>query len=218
MLFEIPRIEIAPGAVHLPGWLDPGRQRRLVDTCRSWAQGPGGLHQHRTRGGVMSVRMTALGWYWRPYRYTSVLPDGQPVQPFPQELEQLARRALADAYGDTPPDGAHEAHYDVALVNFYDSTARMGMHQDRDERSDAPVISVSLGDSCVFRFGNTETRSRPYTDIELGSGDLFVFGGPTRMAHHGVVRIHPNTADPRCGLAEGRLNITIRATGFDTDT
>ncbi len=53
----------------------------------------------------------------------------------------------------------------------------MGMHRDADERSDAPVVSLSLGDTCVFRFGNPETRTKPYTDVELRSGDLFVFGG-----------------------------------------
>jgi alkylated DNA repair protein (DNA oxidative demethylase) len=102
----------------------------------------------------------------------------------------------------------------VALVNFYDADARMGMHQDRDELSREPVVSLSLGDTCVFRFGNTETRTRPYTDVELRSGDLFVFGGPSRMAYHGVPRTRPGTAPPSLGLA-GRLNITVRASGLE---
>ena len=90
----------------------------------------------------------------------------------------------------------------------------MGMHQDRDERSDAPVVSLSVGDSCVFRFGNTSSRTRPYTDVELRSGDLFVFGGPSRFAYHGVPRTLPGTADPATGLTSGRLNITLRDTGL----
>ena len=75
------------------------------------------------------------------------------------------------------------------------------------------MVSASLGDTCVFRFGNTESRNRPYTDVELRSGDLFVFGGPSRMAYHGVPRVRPGTADPALGL-RGRLNITVRASGI----
>jgi alkylated DNA repair protein (DNA oxidative demethylase) len=91
----------------------------------------------------------------------------------------------------------------------------MGMHQDKDEKSDQPVVSLSLGDTAVFRFGNTTNRNRPYTDVELVSGDLFVFGGPSRFAYHGVPRILPGSADPACGLAAGRLNLTLRTTGLD---
>lgn len=88
------------------------------------------------------------------------------------------------------------------------------MHQDKEERSGAPVVSLSIGDSCVFRFGNTQTRGRPYTDVELASGDLFVFGGPSRYAYHGVPKVHAATADPATGMNGGRLNITLRETGL----
>ncbi|MBA2554292.1 MAG: alpha-ketoglutarate-dependent dioxygenase AlkB, partial [Geodermatophilaceae bacterium] len=101
-----------------------------------------------------------------------------------------------------------------ALVNFYDDAARMGMHQDKDEKSAEPVVSLSIGDTCRFRFGNTADRGRPYTDIELCSGDVVVFGGPSRFAYHGVPKIYPGTADPGTGLASGRLNITLRVTGL----
>ena len=87
------------------------------------------------------------------------------------------------------------------------------LHQDKDERSDAPVVSLSLGDTCVFRLGNTVDRGKPYTDVNLLSGDLLVFGGPSRFAYHGVPRMYPGTADPRLGLT-GRLNITTRVTGL----
>jgi len=212
-LFPVPAspVEVAPGAVHVPGWLDPDEQRELVELCRTWARGPGGMTRHRTRGGTMSVAMTPLGWYWRPYRYCAALPDGSPVPPLPPVLGRLALRGLAAAYGAVP-DPAPD--YDVALVNFYGPGATMGMHQDRDERCDAPVVSVSLGDACVFRFGNTATRTRPYTDVELRGGDLFVFGGPSRWAYHGVPRTFPGTADPRTGRRSGRFNITVRASGL----
>jgi alkylated DNA repair protein (DNA oxidative demethylase) len=74
-------------------------------------------------------------------------------------------------------------------------------------------VSLSLGDTCVFRFGNTGTRTRPYTDVELRSGDLFVFGGPSRLAYHGVPRVYEGTGPAELGLT-GRLNVTLRVSGF----
>ncbi|MFE6055641.1 alpha-ketoglutarate-dependent dioxygenase AlkB family protein [Kitasatospora sp. NPDC056446] len=210
------RSEPAPGAVLLPGWLDLDAQLRLIAACREWARPPAGLHTVRMpTGGTMSVRMVSLGWHWYPYGYRRVAEDGAPVKPFPPELSRLARRAVADAYGDALPEIAGAASYrpDTAIVNHYPHGAKMGLHQDRDERTDAPVVSLSLGDRCVFRLGNTETRTRPWTDLELHSGDLLVFGGPARFAYHGVVRTLPGTADPELGLV-GRLNITVRESGL----
>jgi len=224
------RSEIAPGAVHVPDWLPLDEQRRLVEACRAWARPPAPMHHTRTPGGgLMSVQTVCLGWHWSPYRYTrtAVDVDGAPVEPLPGWLGDLGRRALADVYGSDAghreaggPAGAAGAagderyEPDTALVNFYDADARMGLHQDKDERSDAPVVSLSIGDTCTFRFGNTENRGRPYTDVELQGGDLFVFGGPSRFAFHGVTRVRPGTGDPATGLTAGRLNITLRVTGL----
>jgi alkylated DNA repair protein (DNA oxidative demethylase) len=157
-------------------------------------------------GGTMSVQTVCLGREWRPYRYVR-----SGVAPVPDWLAQLGRDAVAAAFG-APAD---DYHPDTALINFYDAAARMGMHQDKDERSTAPVVSLSLGDRCFFRFGNTESRNRPWVDLELASGDLVVFGGPSRFAFHGVPRILPGTADPASGLTGGRLNLTLRETGLD---
>ncbi|MGW2742184.1 alpha-ketoglutarate-dependent dioxygenase AlkB family protein [Streptomyces sp. NPDC001450] len=212
-LFPRERAEVAPGAVHVPHWLDAERQRALLAACRDWARPPAGLRTVRTPGGgTMTARQVCLGWHWYPYAYarTAVDGDGAPVKPFPAWLEELGRSAVTDALG---PQAVPAEPYDIALVNFYDGTARMGMHRDADERSDAPVVSLSLGDTCVFRFGNTQTRTKPYTDVDLRSGDLFVFGGPSRLAHHGVPRVHPGTAPPELALA-GRLNITLRVSGL----
>ncbi|OSC57273.1 alpha-ketoglutarate-dependent dioxygenase AlkB [Streptomyces sp. Alain-F2R5] len=211
-LFPRARAVIAPGAVHVPDWLEPALQRELLDACREWARPPAGLRTVRTPGGgTMTARQVCLGWHWYPYAYarTAVDGDGAPVKPFPDRLGELGRRAVTDALGA----GATSLEpYDIALINFYDADARMGMHRDADERSDAPVVSLSLGDTCVFRFGNPDTRTRPWTDVELRSGDLFVFGGPSRLAYHGVPRVHPGTAPPELGLT-GRLNITLRVSG-----
>lgn len=215
-LFPRTRTEVAPGAVHVPDWLSVERQRELVVACREWAQGPAPMrHTKLPGGGMMSVQTVCLGWHWTPYRYTPTAVDqgDAPVTPFPDWLADLGRAAVADAYDD-PAAGAAYAP-DAALVNFYDQQAKMGMHQDKDERSDAPVVSLSIGDTCVFRFGNTDDRNAPYTDIELRSGDLFVFGGPSRFAYHGVVRgTQAGTGDPATGMVRGRLNLTLRETGM----
>lgn len=209
-LFGRPRVEVAPGAVHVPGWLDHDTQRRLVAACREWAAPPAGMrHTRMPSGARMSVQTVCLGWHWYPYAYSRTLDDetGEPVKPFPDWLGDLGRRAHEDAYGDA------DYHPDIALVNFYDDQARMGQHQDKDERSRAPVVSFSIGDAAVFRFGNTENRGQPYTDITLESGDLFVFGGPSRMAYHGITRVLPGTGVPDL-LPHGRINITLRESGF----
>ncbi|MER6493661.1 MULTISPECIES: alpha-ketoglutarate-dependent dioxygenase AlkB family protein [Streptomyces] len=209
-LFPRARAPIAPGAVHVPDWLAPERQRELLEACREWARPPAGLRTvHTPGGGTMTARQVCLGWHWYPYAYARTVADGDgaPVKPFPHWLGELASRAVRDALD------VEASRYDIALINFYDGDARMGMHRDSDEKTDAPVVSLSLGDTCVFRFGNTKTRTRPYTDVELRSGDLFVFGGPSRLAYHGVPRVHPGTAPPELGLT-GRLNITLRVSGL----
>ncbi|MEV0848482.1 alpha-ketoglutarate-dependent dioxygenase AlkB [Streptomyces sp. NPDC049954] len=214
-LLPRPRSVLAPGAVHVPEWLGPERRRELVAACRAWATGPVPMrHTRLPRGGVMSVQTVCVGWHWQPYRYSRTAQDvnGAPVAPFPSWLRDLGREAVAAAYED--PEAARAYAPDVALVNFYEGAATMGMHQDKDERSSAPVVSLSVGDTCVFRLGNTETRTRPYRDVELESGDLLVFGGPSRFAYHGVPKVRPGTGDLGDGLARGRLNVTLRMTGL----
>jgi alkylated DNA repair protein (DNA oxidative demethylase) len=166
----------------------------------------------------MSVRTVCLGWHWRPYAYSREALDvnGNRVLPFPDWMTRLGRSAVEAAAALEPLlDGPAAYSPDTALVNHYRPDAKMGMHQDKDERSLAPVVSLSIGDDCTFRFGNTEARTKPYEDITLRSGDLFVFGGPSRLAFHGVTRIQPGTAPAGCGIAEGRLNITLRETGLE---
>ena len=149
----------------------------------------------------MSVEIACFGWHWFPYGYSRTADDGDGgrVAVFPQPLGVLSSRAVAEAReieprvmsGETDPTDGDASGFrpDVALVNWYAPGAHMGMHADRDERSPAPVVSLSLGDSCVFRFGTPAGRGRPWTDVVLESGDLFVFGGPSRLAFHGVPRV-----------------------------
>jgi alkylated DNA repair protein (DNA oxidative demethylase) len=208
-----------PGVVLLPAWMDTEMRVRMVRRCRAWGEASGGPRSPRMRNGSpMSVAMVGLGWHWYPYRYSRTRDDGDGGRalPFPRWLGDLARRAVADAValdrsvvrepgGFTP---------DVALVNWYGPAAKMGMHVDSDEVVAAPVVSFSVGATGLFRFGNTEGRGRPWVDLPLESGDVVVFGGPARLAYHGVPRLVPETGDPAVGGMTGRLNVTVRQTGL----
>jgi alkylated DNA repair protein (DNA oxidative demethylase) len=209
-----PRRDLTPGAHLIPGWLTLPQQSWIVDQYRQWAAGPVPLRAAKVRGHEMSVRTVCLGWHWQPYKYTRQATDvnGNQVLDFPDWMVRLGRAALVAATGD--PHAGDDYTPDTALVNYYDDNAHMGMHQDKDERSLAPVVSLSIGDTCQFRFGNTENRKMPYEDIDLASGDLFVFGGPSRLAYHGITKVYPRTAPTGCGLDRGRINITMRVTGM----
>ena len=207
--------EPMPGAHHLPNWLDVAAQVELVGNLRRWV-GPDASPRYPVvpGRGQMSVAIACLGWHWLPYRYSKTVDDvdGAPVARFPDQLTALAIKAVDAAYGDSEA-GRDPFTPDVALINHYRAGSKMGMHQDNEERIDQPVVSISLGDTCTFRFGNTHARTKPYVDIELRSGDLFVFGGDARRAFHGVPKVHPRTAPAALGL-DGRINITIRQTGL----
>ena len=214
-LFARPRRVVAPGAVHVPDWLTVAEQRRLVDACRGGAtEGPGIRAATMPNGARTSVKTVCLGWHWIPYRYSRTRDDqdGSPVAPFPGWLVELGRRAVADAYSDTARSETYTP--DVALINYYDLDARLGLHRDGDERALDPVVSLSLGTACVFRLGNTRDRKGPWTDLTVASGDLVVFGDESRLAYHGVPRLLPELDVPDIGLAQGRLNITLRVSGL----
>src|SRR5436190_18288466 len=102
---------------------------------------------------------------------------------------------------------------DLCILNYYDATGRMGLHQDKDEcdRSIAaglPVVSISIGDTARFLFGGLRRRD-PVEALPLESGDVFVFGGAARLRFHGVSRVNPRTAPAELALA-GRINLTFR--------
>jgi alkylated DNA repair protein (DNA oxidative demethylase) len=148
----------------------------------------------------MSVQSVCLGWHWQPYRYSRTADDtdGMPVKPLPACLAGLA---------------APWCRADAAILNLYPPGARLGLHQDAEEPASAPVVTVSLGDACVFRFAGVTRRTGPFVDLVLSSGDLLVFGGPSRRIYHGVPRILADTG-PDIGLPPGRLSVTLRETGL----
>jgi alkylated DNA repair protein (DNA oxidative demethylase) len=151
----------------------------------------------------MSVEMTSLGplgWITDAggYRYSPVHPGTrQPWPPMPRALLELWTE-VADAMA--PPD--------ACLVNLYREGARMGLHQDRDEADFAfPVLSVSLGDTAIFRIGGTDRRS-PTATVRLASGDVCLLSGEARLAFHGVDRILGGSS--RVVPGGGRINLTLR--------
>jgi alkylated DNA repair protein (DNA oxidative demethylase) len=207
---------VLPGVVHVSAWLDLDAQRELVRAFRRWAEPPAGLRHPRVpTGHLMSVQSVCLGWHWLPYEYSRTADDtdGAPVKPLPPEIFDLARAAVGDAYG-AHSQAAEVFAPDAAIVNFYAPGARLGLHQDGDEPADAPVVTISVGDSCVFRLAGVDRRTAPFTDIDMRSGDLLVFGDANRLIHHGVPKVRADTAPPGLGLPPGRLSITVRETGL----
>ena len=154
-------------------------------------------------GRPMSVRMTncgPLGWMTDEtgYRYQTCHPQtGASWPPIPDVL--LAAWQELTGYPHPPQ---------ACLINYYTAAARMGLHQDRDEEDlAAPVLSLSLGDSCLFRIGGTR-RHDPTQSFRLASGDALVLGGAARLAYHGVDRILPGTSTLL--PVGGRINLTLR--------
>ena len=208
------RAELAPGVVVISGWLSPAEQRALVDQFRVWALPPAGLRHPRVPSGhLMSVQSVCLGWHWQPYAYSRTADDtdGAPVKPLPSDIARLARQAVADTFGAST---AEHFEPDAVIANLYAPGARLGLHQDAEEPSDAPVVTISLGDTCLFRIAGVDRRTAPFLDIPLRSGDLLVFGGPSRRVYHGVPKVFDNTGPRELGLPSGRLSLTVRETGF----
>jgi alkylated DNA repair protein (DNA oxidative demethylase) len=203
-------VEIVPGAFHLRHYLTVGRQREVVDCCRTLVDADVPAYVPVVRGGgKMHVRMLCLGRHWngKTYQYETTRTDfdGLPVPPLPDELRRLAHD-IATSVG--LPLAA-----DLCILNYYDRDGRMGLHQDKDEgaaslAAGVPVVSVSLGDTARFLFGGIKRRD-PVEPYLLESGDAFVFGGPARLRYHGVSRIVPDTAPPELGMT-GRFNLTFR--------
>lgn len=148
---------------------------------------------------VEESNLGPLGWVsdQTGYRYQATHPVTAQAWPdIPDTLIELWR-AIAGA-----PDAQ------CCLVNLYRGDARMGLHQDKDEKAlAAPVVSVSLGDEALFRIGGG-TRRGPTRSVLLSSGDVVMFGGPARLAYHGIDRIRPGSSSLVPG--GGRINLTLR--------
>jgi alkylated DNA repair protein (DNA oxidative demethylase) len=199
-------VQVLPrGVRHIPSCLDTQAQEALVEDIRAVVQAaPLYVPTMPRTGKPMTVRMTncgTLGWVTdreQGYRYQATHPvTGEPWPPIPARL-----LALWDAVA------GHPKPPEACLVNYYTEDSKLGLHQDRDERDfSAPVVSVSLGDSCLFRVGENVREGRT-TSFKLKSGDVVILGSEGRLAFHGVDRIYPSTS----ALLKngGRINLTLR--------
>jgi len=188
------------------GALAAEAQASLVEQVMSAAESAP-FYQPVTPGGkAMSVLQTSfgpLGWVTdrAGYRYEPAHPQtGAPWPAMPEALLEIWRRYAGE--GPAP---------DSCLVNLYRGEAKMGLHQDTDEKDfSVPVLSISLGDTAVFRLGG-ERRSDPTRALRLSSGDICLLAGPARRFYHGVDRILAGSS--RLIPGGGRLNLTLRRAG-----
>lgn len=193
-----------PGLRYLPGRLETDAQRQLVESLRgAVADAPLFTPIMPRTGRPFTVRMTnlgPLGWVSdrAGYRYQPTHPEtGRPWPAIPEALLELWREVSGYSHGP-----------EACLVNFYDGGAKMGLHRDEDEEDfAAPVLSVSLGDTAVFRIGGPERGGKTAT-LKLASGDVLVMGGASRLCYHGIDRVIAGTSTLlRDG---GRINLTLR--------
>ncbi|WP_289035704.1 alpha-ketoglutarate-dependent dioxygenase AlkB [uncultured Roseibium sp.] len=188
----------------LPEYFDREAQEALVDELRLvLAKAPLFQPKMPKTGKAFSVRMSncgSLGWVAdiNGYRYQPTHPaTGEKWPEMPSVLRKLWNAVAADA-----PEP------EACLINYYATTAKMGLHQDKDEEMfGAPVVSVSLGDTATFRIGGA-TRKALTSSMRLTSGDVVILGGESRLAYHGIDRVLPGTST----LLKngGRINLTLR--------
>jgi alkylated DNA repair protein (DNA oxidative demethylase) len=204
MLESCSKLDVMPGVILWPEALACAEQEALVrEIFARVEEAPFYRPVMPKSGKPFSVEETnfgPLGWVSdiSGYRYDKCHPVTNAAwPPIPDVL--LALWSAATGY-PAPPE--------CCLVNRYGLGARMGLHQDRDEAElGAPVLSLSLGDDSLFRIGGT-TRKGPTQSLKLRSGDLLMFGGPARLAFHGIDRVMAETSSLIPG--GGRLNLTLR--------
>lgn len=195
-----------------PGQLSSLEQKELLSQLvEAIDQAPFFVPRMPRTGKAFSVRMTnlgPLGWVADKdggYRYQPTHPEtGQNWPQMPQKLLDL----WADlTQCPVPPE--------ACLVNYYATSAKMGLHQDRDEETfEAPVMSISLGDRARFRLGG-QTRKDKTSSFELSSGDIILLQGESRLAYHGIDRVLPQSSQllsayPAHFPDGGRINLTLR--------
>jgi len=201
------REELAEGAVLLRNFF-AAEQPDVIAALRVIVKAAPFRHLITPGGHTMSVAMTncgRVGWVSDPsgYRYDPVDPDsGKPWPEMPEPFRDLAARAAVQA-------GFEAFVPDACLINRYKPGAKLSLHQDKDELDlRAPIVSVSFGLPATFLFGGL-TRSAPTRRYRLTHGDVVVWGGPSRLAYHGVAPL-PDGTHPVMGGQ--RINLTFRKT------
>ena len=199
------REAMAEGAVLLRGFAKSAEADLIADLREIVKQAPF-RHMHTPGGHQMSVAMTncgSIGWVTdhTGYRYDANDPESaKPWPAMPHSFRELAAQAAAKL-------GFDRFAPDACLVNRYAPGARMSLHQDKDELDiGAPIVSVSLGLPAIFLFGGLSRSDKP-NRFRLEHGDIAVWGGPTRLAFHGVA---PLADGEHAVMGRQRINLTFR--------
>ncbi len=186
----------------LKGFLDLKAQQMIVADIRRVVETAPLFSPLTPWGKPMSVGMSSAGkygWYTDKsgYRYEAKHPNGSPWPDIPVSVIEVWSSVVTNL---RLPD--------CCLINYYKKAAKMGLHQDKDEQDFSwPVLSISLGDTGVFRVGGT-SRKNPTQSVNLESGDVAILGGNARLAYHGIDRIKFGSSTLLNG--GGRLNLTLR--------
>ncbi|KAJ7531020.1 hypothetical protein O6H91_14G029000 [Diphasiastrum complanatum] len=232
----VPGKMLHPGLVLLKNWLSMDEQINIIKECQQFGKGVGGFYKPTYGdGNAMHLWMMCLGKHWEPtmssYLDKRVNYDNSTPPPIPLAFVSLVEKALLVAQSVCAKDSSirrmrskieqeilPSMRPDVCIVNFYERSGKLGMHQDKDESSEslargAPVISFSIGDTAEFYYGN-DRKAQNSKHLFLESGDVLIFGGSARMIYHGVESILPGTAPSwltsKTNLRPGRLNLTFR--------
>nr|GEU32068.1 oxoglutarate/iron-dependent dioxygenase [Tanacetum cinerariifolium] len=186
---------LGPGMVLLKNYINISDQVKIVNTCQEFGMGPRGFYQPGYKGGAkLNLHMMCFGRNWDPQtKYDSYYrSDGSQAPPVPDQLISLVESSIQDsqAHDDKIPS----MYPDICIINFYTTTGRLGLHQDRDESQ------------------NSLNRGLPVVSISIG--DVLIFGGKSRHIYHGMKTIVPNSAPlplvQQSMLRPGRLNLTFR--------
>ncbi|KAJ4717737.1 Alpha-ketoglutarate-dependent dioxygenase AlkB [Melia azedarach] len=222
--------ELRSGMVLLKSYLSLSDQVKIVKACQGYGLGPGGFYQPSYHGGGrLHLKMMCLGKNWDPEtsKYEDIRSaDGAKPPNIPTEFYQFVSKAIQDSQviikGNSKVRNV-EAELpwmspNICLVNFYSTTGKLGLHQDKDESRESlakglPVVSFSIGDSAEFLYGDHRDEDQAQK-VKLESGDVLIFGGKSRHIFHGVSTIFrdttPKTLQEETNILPGRLNLTFR--------
>ncbi|XP_073156566.1 DNA N(6)-methyladenine demethylase ALKBH1D-like [Henckelia pumila] len=221
---------LRPGMVLLKNYIPISEQVNIVKKCRELGLGPSGFYRPGYKDGAkLRLFMMCLGLDWDPQTraYAQIRPHDNVVPPdIPSHFSSVVARSLEDSHRlikkvmdvTDADDMLPKMSPDLCIVNFYTTNGRLGLHQDRDETDDSlrkglPVVSMSIGDSAEFLYGNQRDVEKA-DSLMLESGDVLIFGAESRHIFHGVTNIFPRTAPhgllEKTGLLPGRLNLTFR--------
>ncbi|KAJ4841467.1 hypothetical protein Tsubulata_015688 [Turnera subulata] len=221
---------LRPGMVILKDYISISDQIKIVKTCRQLGVGRGGFYRPGYQNGAkLNLQMMCLGLNWDPQtrKYEDRrATDGSETPKIPSEFDLLVKKAIKDAHSviekNLKPSDVEDMmpamSPNICIINFYTTKGKLGLHQDRDEskeslRQGLPVVSFSVGDSAEFLYGDQRDANQA-AKVILESGDVLIFGGPSRHIFHGVTTVISNSA-PKHLLEEsllrpGRLNLTFR--------